>query len=74
MRVPEWLKHKAVKFLLTTQYEDVWPSYSLWLEMCGGSVRGECRRKGSRKEKESRGLLHLRSLDVLICFSNKAAL
>lgn len=71
-RVP---KHKAVKlWLLTTQYESVWPSFSLWLEMCGGSVCGECCRKGSRKEKECKGLLHLRSLDVLICFSNKAAL
>lgn len=51
-------------------------------------MSGHCTRRGSRcvaaasvenvvereVEKESKGLLHLRSLDVLICFSNKAAL
>lgn len=53
-------------------------------------MSGHCTRCGSRcvavasvenvvereveNEKESKGLLHLRSLDVLICSSNKAAL
>lgn len=50
------------------------PSCSLWVKMCGGGVQGECWRKGSREEKESKGLLHLRSLDVLIFFLQQSCI
>lgn len=42
--------------------------------MCGGNVQENCWSKKSRGEKECKRLLYLRSLDVLICFCNKAAL
>ena len=61
-------------YSLTPDNKNAWPLYSLWFEMYGGSIQRECWKQESRKGKESKGLLHLRSLDVLIRFCNKAAL